>query len=133
MHRFNSDYAQGKRFWTVAPSNPQAFGLFSGSSTYDRPGIGYIALRQILGHGNFTRALQQIQRTYGGGSVTEAQLEAVFRQWLPVQTSACRARLGEFFKQWWDTAFASGGGKNRPEITGPGLAGHNFYRPGGGC
>ena len=133
VHRFNSDYAQGKSFWTVAPSNPQAFGLFSGSSTYDRPGIGYIALRQILGHGNFTRALQQIQRTYGGGSVTEAQLEAVFGQWLPVQTSACRARLGEFFKQWWDTAFASGGGKNRPQITGPGLAGHNFYRPGGGC
>ena len=76
VHRFNSDYAQGKSFWTVAPSNPQAFGLFSGSSTYDRPGIGYIALRQILGHGNFTSALQQIQRTYGGGSVTEAQLEA---------------------------------------------------------
>jgi hypothetical protein len=133
VDRFNSEYAQGKKFWTVAPSNPQAFGLFSGSSTYDRPGIGYIALRQILGHGNFTRALQQIQRTYGGRSVTEAQLEAGFRQWLPVQTSACRARLGEFFKQWWDTAYPAGGGKNRPQITGPGLAGHNFYRPGGGC
>jgi hypothetical protein len=133
VHRFKSDYAQGKTFWTVAPSNPQAFGLFSGSSTYDRPGIGYIALRQILGHGNFTRALQQIQRTYGGGSVTEPQLEAIFRQWLPVQTTACRARLGEFFKQWWDTAYPGGGGKNRPHITGPGLAGHDFYRPGGGC
>jgi aminopeptidase N len=133
VHQFNADYAQGKSFWTVAPSNPQAFGLFSGSSTYDRPGIGYIALRQILGHGNFTRALQQIQRTYGGGSVTEAQLEAAFAQWLPVQTGACRARLGEFFKQWWDTAYAAGGGKNRPRITGPGLNGDNFYRPGGGC
>ncbi len=129
VDRFNSDYAQAKSFWTVAPSNPQAFGLFSGSSTYDRPGIGYIALRQILGHGNFTRALQQIQRTYGGGSVTEAQLEAVFGQWLPVQTSACRARLGEFFRQWWDTAYPAGGGK--PQITGPGLHGHNFYRPSG--
>jgi aminopeptidase N len=133
VRRFNSDYAQGKSFWTVAPSNPQAFGLFSGSSTYDRPGIGYIALRQILGHGNFTSALQQIQRTYGGGSVTEGQLEAIFRQWLPVQTSACQARLGAFFKQWWDTAYPSGGGKNRPRITGPGLAGHDFYRQGGGC
>ncbi len=131
VHRFNSDYAQAKSFWTVAPSNPQAFGLFSGSSTYDRPGIGYIALRQILGHGNFTRALQQIQRTYGGGSITEAQLEAIFRQWLPLQTSACRARLGEFFRQWWDTAYPASGGK--PQITGPGLHGHNFYRPGGGC
>ena len=133
VRQFNTSYARGKSFWTVAPSNPQAFGLFSGSSTYERPGIGYIALRQILGHGNFTRALGQIQRTYGGGSVTEAQLEAVFRQWLPVQTSACQARLGEFFKQWWDTAYPTGGGKNRPRITGPGLAGHDFYRPGGGC
>jgi hypothetical protein len=133
VHRFNSDYAQGKSFWTVAPSNPQAFGLFSGSSTYDRPGIGYIALRQILGHDNFTNALHQIQLTYGGGSVTEAQLEAIFRQWLPVQTTACQARLGNFFKQWWDTAYPSGGGKNRPQITGPGLAGHDFYRPNGGC
>ncbi|MDR2987418.1 MAG: hypothetical protein LBV34_21535 [Nocardiopsaceae bacterium] len=133
VQQFNSGYAQGKKFWTVAPSNPQAFGLFSGSSTYERPGIGYIALRQILGHGNFTRALQQLQRTYGGGSITEAQLEAGFRQWLPVNTSACRARLGEFFKQWWDTAYPAGGGANRPQITGPGLAGHNFYRPGGGC
>ncbi|HEX5190626.1 MAG TPA: M1 family aminopeptidase [Streptosporangiaceae bacterium] len=133
VHQFNASYAQGQSFWTVAPSNPQASGLFSGSSTYERPGIGYIALRQILGHGNFTRALAQIQRTYGGGSVTEAQLEAAFRQWLPVQTTACRARLGQFFKQWWDTAYPAGGGKNRPRITGPGLAGHNFYRPGGGC
>ncbi|MGI9006249.1 MAG: hypothetical protein ACR2FU_08625 [Streptosporangiaceae bacterium] len=129
MHRFNHDYAQAKSFWTVAPSNPQAFGLFSGSSTYDRPGIGYIALRQILGHGNFTRALQQIQRTYGGGSVTEAQLEAEFQQWLPAQTSACHARLGAFFRQWWDTAYQAGSAK--PQITGPGLHGHNFYRPGG--
>jgi Peptidase family M1 domain len=133
VHQFNADYAQGKSFWTVAPSNPQAFGLFSGSSTYDRPGIGYIALRQILGHGTFTRALQQIQRTYGGRSVTEAQLEAAFAQWLPVQTGACRARLGLFFKQWWDTAYSAGGGKNRPRITGPGLDGDNFYRAGGGC
>ncbi len=131
VHQFNAGYAEGKSFWTVAPSNPQAFGLFSGSSTYERPGIGYIALRQILGHGNFTRALQQIQRIYGGGSVTEAQLEAVFAQWLPVRTGACRARLGDFFRQWWDTAYPAGGGK--PAITGPGLHGHNFYRAGGGC
>jgi len=133
VHTFKNDYAHTGSFWTVAPSNPQASGLFSGASTYDRPGIGYIALRQILGHGNFTRALEQIQRTYGGASVTEAQLVAVFRQWLPVQTAACQARLGTFFKQWWDTAYPRGGGNNRPQITGPGLVGINFYRPGGGC
>ena len=63
---FASIYASRDSFWTVAPSNPTAWGLFSGSSTYYRPGIAYIALRQILGHPNFTRALEQIQREYGG-------------------------------------------------------------------
>jgi aminopeptidase N len=124
---FNRFYKLRHKFWTVAPSNPQAFGLFSGSNTYLRPGIGYIALRQILGHADFTSALEQIQHTYGGSSITEPQLEAAFAAWLPVQSSACQARLGDFFSQWWDTAYAPGGGANRPIITGPGLDGTNFY------
>ena len=98
-----------------------------------RPGAGYIALLQILGHGNFTQALGQIQRTYGGGHVTEPELEAIFAQWLPVPTSACQARLRDFFTQWWDTAYPAGGGSNRPQITGPGLTGPGFYNPHGGC
>jgi hypothetical protein len=57
----------------------------------------------------------------------------VFHQWLPVQTSACQVRLREFFTQWFDTAYPAGGGAHRPQITGPGLAGPGFYRPGGGC
>jgi Peptidase family M1 domain len=130
---FNGIYAQGGPFWTAAPNNPEPFGLFSGSATYSRPGAGYVALRQILGHGRFTQALGQIQRTYGGSHVTEPELEAVFQQWLPVPTSACHARLSEFFTQWWDTAYSAGGGKNRPQITGPGLAGPGFYNPHGGC
>jgi hypothetical protein len=133
VHQFKVTYASAGSFWTVAPSNPKASGLFSGASTYERPGIAYIALRQILGHGNFTRALQQIQRTYGGASITEAQFEAVFRQRLPVRTSACQAHLSRFFRQWFDTAYQPGGGKHRPQITGPGLAGNGFYRSGGGC
>jgi aminopeptidase N len=133
VHQFASIYHSGKAFWTVAPSNPEPFGLFSGASTYARPGIGYIALRQILGHRNFDRALQQIQRTYGGASITESQLEAALGQWLPVHSHACRARLGQFFSQWFDTAYPAGGGSHRPRITGPGLAGGGFYRPGGGC
>ncbi len=132
-HQFKVTYSRRGGFWTVAPSNPQASGLFSGASTYARPGIAYIALRQILGHGNFTRALEQIQRTYGGASITEAQFEAVFRQWLPVRTGACQAHLGRFFRQWFDTAYPAGGGRHRPQLTGPGLAGNGFYRPGGGC
>jgi hypothetical protein len=130
---FNQSYAAGGTFWTVAPSNPEPVGLFSGSSTYARPGIGYIALRQILGHTNFAQALQQIQRTYGGSHVTETELEAVFQQWLPVPTSACHTRLQEFFAQWWDTPYPAGGGNNRPQITGPGLAGPGFYNSHGGC
>ncbi len=128
---FASTYASKDGFWTVAPSNPTAWGLFSGSSTYDRPGIAYIALRQILGHANFTRALEQIQRQYGGASISEPQLEAGFARWLPSRSGACRQRLGQFFTEWFDTAYPRGGGAHRPHITGPGLAGPGFY--GGAC
>ena len=74
----------------------------------------------------FTRALRQIQRTYGGASISEPQLEAVFQRWLPVPTRAAHARLRRFFTQWFDTAYPAGGGSHRPTITGPGLAGPGF-------
>jgi Peptidase family M1 domain len=133
VKQFNQIYASNGTFWTVAPSNPEPAGLFSGSSTYARPSAAYIALRQILGPGNFTQALEQVQATHGGRSITEAQWEAAFGKWLPVQTSACRARLGRFFSQWFDTAYPAGGGSNRPQITGPGLHGPDFYNAQGGC
>jgi len=126
VHQFNAIYGLGGTFWTVAPSNPEPYGLFSGSSTYFRPGAAYIALRQILGPANFTRALRQIQRTYGGASINETQLEAVFHRWLPDQTRRSRARLSRFFTQWFDTPYRPGGGAQRPTITGPGLAGPGF-------
>ena len=50
-----------------------------------------------------------------------------------MQTSACRARLSQFFTQWFDTAYPAGGEHNRPQITGPGLAGPGFYNASGGC
>jgi len=131
VKQFNTTYASKGGFWTAAPSNPTPFGLFSGSATYDRPGIAYVALRQILGHANFTRALMGIQRRYGDGAITEAQLEAGFHRWLPTRSAACSSRLDEFFRQWFDTAYPAGGGANRPGITGPGLAGPGFYT--GGC
>ena len=131
VRQFNTTYASKGGFWTAAPSNPTPFGLFSGSATYDRPGIAYVALRQILGHANFTRALMGIQRRYGDGAITEAQLEAGFLRWLPARSAACSSRLGEFFRQWFDTAYPAGGGASRPSITGPGLAGSGFYA--GGC
>ncbi len=133
VRQFNEVYRQRGSFWTVAPSNPEPSGLFSGASTYARPGAAYIALRQILGHGNFVRALRQIQRRYGGGSITEAQLETGFARLLPTRSHACRTRLNRFFGQWFDTAYPAGGGTHRPRITGPGLAGQDFYRPGTGC
>ena len=128
---FKSVYGQRGGFWTTAPSNPTPYLLFNFSNTYDRPGAAYIALRQILGHGNFNQALRMLQRRYGGGNISEPQLEAAFRHWLPVHSAACQARLGQFFAQWFDTAYARGGGANRPDITGPGLAGAGFYGAGG--
>jgi hypothetical protein len=39
--------------------------------------------------------------------------------------------LSDFFSQWFDTVYPTGGGDNRPQITGPGLTGPGFY--GGKC
>jgi Peptidase family M1 domain len=133
VSQFNKLYRSADSFWTTAPSNPEPFTLFSGSNTYDRPGAAYIALRQILGPVNFNQALQQLQRTYGGSSISEAQLEAAFHQWLPVQSAGCQARLSQFFTQWFDTAYPTGGGTNKPMITGPGLDGPGFYSADGTC
>jgi hypothetical protein len=127
VHQFDATYAQAGRFWTGAPSKPTSATLFTNDSTYQRPGATYVALRQILGSTNFGQALQQIQTRYRGRSITEPQLEAVFRHWLPVHSARCGARLGVFFHQWFDTAYPKGGGAHRPAITGPGLAGPGFY------
>ncbi len=133
VKQFNQIYGSGKDFWTTAPSNPIPYSLFDTSNTYDRPGAAYVALRQILGPVRFDAALRQLQRTHGGSSVSEAQLEATFRQWLPVRSGSCETRLSQFFTQWFDTAYPSGGGANRPMITGPGLAGPGFYSAPGKC
>jgi len=130
---FNETYASGGGFWTGAPSNPTPFSLFDSDPTYSRPGIAYIALRQILGVSNFTQAMYQLQREYGGSSITEPQLEAAFHQWMPNRSAACSARLTQFFHEWFDTAYVRGGGANRPRITGPGLSGPGFYNAVGGC
>ncbi|MGO9080006.1 MAG: M1 family aminopeptidase [Streptosporangiaceae bacterium] len=131
IRQFDRTYPSAGGFWTTAPSNPTPFLLFGEDNTYARPGAAYIALRQILGPVNFTRALTAIQRAYGGRSITERQLEAGLSQWLPERRPACRARLDEFFRQWFDTAYRTGGGRNRPRLTGPGLVGRGFY--GGAC
>ena len=133
IDQFDTNYASGGDFWTLAPSDPTPYTLFNGAPTYVRPGTAYIALRQILGHKNFVKALQQIQRHYGGSHITEPQLEAGFQHWLPNHTAACHARLTQFFTQWFDTAYPTGGGANRPQLTGPGLAGAGFYNSSGGC
>ena len=123
---FNSAYANTGSLWTAAPSNPRPFTLFSGSTTYTRPGIAYIALRQILGPDRFDRALQRMQRDYRQSSITEPELEAGFAAFLPRRSRACRTELSSFFSQWFDTVYPMGGGANRPQITGPGLDGGGF-------
>jgi hypothetical protein len=127
------DESYGESVFTGIPSDPNAETLFSGSSTYQRPGTAYIALRQILGAGNFAGALRQLGEEFGGGSIEEPQLEAVFEGWLPNQSGTCRARLGTFFGEWFDTKFAAEGDPTtlRPQLTGPGLvpsaSGTTFY------
>lgn len=126
VDQFNQLYAGTDLMWTGAPSDPRPATLFSGSKTYNRPGISYIALRRILGPANFNAALQQIQSTYRQGSLTEPQLVAAFTSFLPKQSAPCKTKLGQFFTQWWDTVYPPGGGANRPQITAPGLDGGGF-------
>ena len=129
--QFNTNYARSGSFWSAAPSNPTPFGLFSNSPTYARPATAYIALWQILGTDSFTKVLQKIQQTYGGGSITEAELEAAFENGLPNKSAACKSHLGQFFTQWFDTAYPNGAA-SKPDISAPGLAGQGFYGTHGG-
>ncbi|HET7432035.1 MAG TPA: M1 family aminopeptidase [Nocardioides sp.] len=131
VKRFDINYGSSGLFGGV-PSDPTPARLFSGSSTYERPGTAYLALRQVLGHHRFVRALHRIQRDYAGSSITERQLEREFAHLLPDRSQACQARLGHFFTQWFDTAYPSGG-VHRPRLTGPGLAGRGFYDAHGRC
>jgi hypothetical protein len=133
VKQFNATYARTGTFWRDAPSKPTAYRLFSGSSTYTRPGTAYLALRQILGASRFNQALQQIQRQYGGATVNERQLEAAFARWLPNRSEDCRDKLSQFFTQWFDTGYPTARGATKPRITGPGLAGGGFYDKHGGC
>jgi hypothetical protein len=131
--QFNSIYASTGSFWTGAPSQPTPYTLFSGTRTYVRPAAAYIALRRIVGADAFASALANVQRQYGGANIDEAQLEAAFQKVLPNQSRACADRLGQFFSEWFDTAYPSGGGISRPQITAPGLDGPGFYDATGGC
>ena len=124
--QFNTLYARTGSFWSSAPSNPEPVGLFSNSATYARPAAAYIALWQIVGTSRFTQVLRSIQREYGGSSITEPEVEAAFQRGLPTQSRACRTELGEFFTEWFDTAYPTASGAMEPDITGPGLDGSGF-------
>jgi hypothetical protein len=130
---FDRAYANGGSYWTVAPSQPYAYTLFAGPPTYERPAAAYEALRRILGPHGFDAVLQKVQSDFRGANISEPQLEAAFTEALPNQSAGCRARLAQFFHEWFDTAYAPGGGAQRPQITGPGLDGTDFYGAAGGC
>jgi len=126
IKQFNTLYARTGAFWSAAPSDPEAVGLFSSSATYQRPAAAYIALWQVLGTSRFTQVLQRIQREFGGRSITEPELEAGFQRGFPNQSHGCRAELSKFFAEWFDTAYPAANGAAEPDITGPGLNGPGF-------
>jgi hypothetical protein len=135
VSRFNLNYnTASTTFWNVAPSNPTSASMNGNSNAYVRPGTAYLALREILGPDRYAQTLRDIQRNYGGGSITEPELEAEFQRFEPNQSPACHNKLNAFFTQWFDTSYTgSGPAGNRPQITGPGLAGGGFYDATGGC
>ena len=74
-------------------------------------------------------AMKDIQSTYGGGNITQPQLEAVFRKWLPTPSASCNARLTAVLSRSGGTRRSRAGGANtlnRPMLTGPGLNGQGF-------
>lgn len=123
QNQFDYFYYQPPSFWAQAPSRPPTPYLYvSYQADYWRPAAAYIELRQILRPSNFVEALHDIQREYGGGTMSERQEEAVFSRWLPNRSSSRRSKLSEFSAQWFDIAYPSGG-ESEPQITGPGLPG----------
>ncbi len=120
---FNASYGTGAAFWDEAPSDPTPATLFKSPPTYERPGAAYIALRQILGASNFESVLAQVQKTYGGGNIDEAQLEAAFHQGMPNQSAAPQSEARPVLHPMVRHRLPQGGGTNRPQITGPGLNG----------
>ena len=71
---------------------------------------------------------------YRYGSIVPADEIAIFHKYMPNQSIGCSNKLDAFFKQWWDTSYTgSPAAGNRPQITGPGLAGGGFYDANGGC
>ncbi len=129
---FNSNYNSTRMNWTEVPSNPTPDSLFDNAPTYARPGLSYDALRQILGDDQYTTALHGIQHDFGGGNISEAQMEQQYHKYLRNQSAACSAKLDQFFTQWWDTSYPSNG-VTKPQITGPGLTGSGFYDATGAC
>ena len=119
--------------WAGTPSDPTPYTLFSGSSTYERPGLAYLALRRILGPARFAATLRSMQQRYGNATFTETQLEAAFQSHLPSRAAACTARLRTFFAQWFDTRYPTAPGAAKPSVTGPGLAGAGFWGRNGTC
>ena len=77
--------------------------LFTTSNTYTRPGTAHLALWFALSRDRMISAMKDIQSTHGGGNIIEPQLEQVFRDWLPVPSASCNARLTQFFTEWFDT------------------------------
>ncbi len=123
--QFNKLYAKTGSFWSTAPSNPTP------RAVRRRPDLrparrGLCRAVADPGHRPVHPRLQTIQREYGGGSITEPELEAAFQRGLPVQSHACHAELSQFFTQWFDTAYPTASGATEPAITGPGLNGPGF-------
>ena len=128
VDRFNANYANTGSLWTAAPSDPTPARLFSGSTTYTRPGTAYLALRQILGPTGSSEPCSGSSATSAAAASPRPQLEAEFAHFLPAaQPAPAGSRLGDFFTQWFDTVYPPGGGANRPQLTGPGLDGPGFY------
>ena len=123
---FSALYGNRKVF-TTAPSDPTPYDLFSGASTYDRPG-------------HRVHRAPPDRRTEGfrphtairAGEVRR-RLRSRSRSGSPRLLRRCPDRprgaarsWAAFFRQWFDTTYPTSSGATRPSLTGPGLPGSGF-------
>ena len=134
-NRFNTTYnSTSANNWNVAPSNPTNANLFGTPDVHAvRPLLHRAARDPRQGELRHAPARRSRPPTAAVRSRSRSRSRST-RSGCRTSPPACKNKLDVFFKQWWDTAYSgSPAAGNKPQITGPGLAGPGFYDANGGC
>ena len=120
-------YANTGSLWTGAPSNPTPVHAVRRLDHLHPPGHRvHRAATDPRPGPTSPRRCSSIQRDYRQSSITEPQLEAEFAAFLPEALAGLQCRARQFFTQWFDTAYPTGGGAQQAADHRSGLDGGGF-------